>query len=134
VWRALCKPFNSFVAVKLLDLDSINCNLEEIMREVQIMKLVNHENILSLHCSFVNQDKLWVVMPYVKGGSVLNIMKYAFPQVLVLYSIHHWGFEQAADRPPPVTHTTHGQTHPPPTPLSPCLSFLQTLRQIIRSR
>mmetsp|Transcript_35744 Transcript_35744/g.101160 ORF Transcript_35744/g.101160 Transcript_35744/m.101160 type:complete len:686 (-) Transcript_35744:264-2321(-) len=82
VWRALCKPPNSIVAVKLLDLENMSCNLEEIIREAQIMKLVNHENILSLHCSFVHQSDLWMVMPYVKGGSVLNIMKFAHPQGL----------------------------------------------------
>ena len=49
--------------------------------EAQIMKLASHENILSLHCSFVHQKDLWMVMPYVKGGSVLNIMKFAHPQV-----------------------------------------------------
>lgn len=27
VWRSLCKPFNSFVAVKMLDLESMNANL-----------------------------------------------------------------------------------------------------------
>lgn len=54
---------------------------DEIIREAQIMKLIQHENILSLHCSFVHQEHLWMVMPYVKGGSVLNIMKYAYPQV-----------------------------------------------------
>lgn len=45
------------------------------------MKQCHHENILSLHCSFVHQENLWMVMPYVKGGSVLNIMKFAFPKV-----------------------------------------------------
>lgn len=54
---------------------------EEIIQEAKIMKQCHHENILSLHCSFVHQENLWMVMPYVKGGSVLNIMKYAFPKV-----------------------------------------------------
>lgn len=27
VWRALCKPHNVIVAVKLLDLENMNCNL-----------------------------------------------------------------------------------------------------------
>eukprot|EP00193_Tetraselmis_chui_P015556 CAMPEP_0177779678 /NCGR_PEP_ID=MMETSP0491_2-20121128/16740_1 /TAXON_ID=63592 /ORGANISM="Tetraselmis chuii, Strain PLY429" /LENGTH=661 /DNA_ID=CAMNT_0019299283 /DNA_START=435 /DNA_END=2420 /DNA_ORIENTATION=- len=82
VWRALCKPLNVIVAVKLLDLENMNCNLDEIIQEAKIMKQSNHENILSLHCSFVHQENLWMVMPYVKGGSVLNIMKYAFPKGL----------------------------------------------------
>lgn len=27
VWRALCKPYNEVVAVKLLDLENMNCSL-----------------------------------------------------------------------------------------------------------
>ena len=41
------------------------------------MRLQNHPNVLPLHCSFVHQQHLWMVMPYISGGSVLNIMKYS---------------------------------------------------------
>ena len=45
------------------------------------MRQQAHPNVLPLHCSFVHQRNLWMVMPYVAGGSVLNIMKYAYPEV-----------------------------------------------------
>lgn len=51
------------------------------MREAQTMKQLHHGNVLPLHCSFVHKHHLWMVMPYISGGSVLNIMKYAFPEV-----------------------------------------------------
>lgn len=76
VWRAHCKPFDEVVAVKLLDLESVNCSLEEIIREAQTMRQQHHPNVLPLHCSFVHQAQLWMVMPYIAGGSILNIMKY----------------------------------------------------------
>ena len=44
--------------------------------------------VLPLHCSFVHQQNLWMVMPYVAGGSVLNIMKYAYPEVRSWAPIH----------------------------------------------
>jgi len=82
VWRAKVKETGEEIAVKLLDLESVNCSLEEIVREAQTMRQQAHPNVLALHCSFVHDRQLWMVMPYVAGGSVLNIMKYAYPEGL----------------------------------------------------
>ncbi len=78
MFRALCRPLNEIVAVKTIELEGIHSNLAEIMREAKTMRMAQHSNILSLHCSFVTKDNvLWMVMPYVGGGSVLSIMKWA---------------------------------------------------------
>ena len=66
------------VAVKKLDLENMNCSLDEIVREAQTMRSLNHPNLLPLHCSFVHDQHLWMVMPFIEGGSVLNIMRYKF--------------------------------------------------------
>jgi serine/threonine protein kinase len=36
VYRAICKQYNEEVAVKLLDLENMNCSLDEIVREAQV--------------------------------------------------------------------------------------------------
>lgn len=82
VHRALCIPFNEIVAIKVLDLEKCNSNLDEIRREAQTMSLINHPNVLRAHCSFVADKKLWVVMPYMSGGSCLHIMKSVYPDGL----------------------------------------------------
>lgn len=43
------------------------------------MVLSDHPNVLKLHCSFVCDYNLWVVMPYMAGGSCLHILKAAYP-------------------------------------------------------
>lgn len=45
------------------------------------MRLLNHPNVLVLHVSFVHKQHLWMIEPYISGGSMLNIMKYAYPEV-----------------------------------------------------
>jgi len=50
-----------------------------ISREAQIMILIDHPNVLKAHCSFVHGHNLWVVMPYMAGGSCLHIMKSEYP-------------------------------------------------------
>ncbi|KAL0351014.1 UNVERIFIED_CONTAM: Serine/threonine-protein kinase fray2 [Sesamum radiatum] len=80
VYRALCVPLNEIVAIKVLDLEKCNNDLDGIRREVQTMILIDHPNVLRAHCSFTAGHNLWVVMPYMAGGSCLHIMKSAFPE------------------------------------------------------
>ncbi|XP_048128098.1 serine/threonine-protein kinase BLUS1 isoform X2 [Rhodamnia argentea] len=82
VYRALCIPLNETVAIKVLDLEKCNNDLDGIRREVQTMSLINHPNLLRAHCSFTAGHSLWVVMPYMAGGSCLHIMKSAYPEGL----------------------------------------------------
>ncbi|KAK4436742.1 Serine/threonine-protein kinase fray2 [Sesamum alatum] len=82
VHRALCNPLNEIVAVKILDFERNNSDLSNISREAQTMGLVDHPNVLKSHCSFVSDHNLWVVMPYMAGGSCLHILKATHPDGL----------------------------------------------------
>ncbi|GAV78078.1 Pkinase domain-containing protein [Cephalotus follicularis] len=79
VHRALCIPLNEVVAIKILDFERDNTDLSNISREAQTMILVDHPNVLKSHCSFVSDHNLWVVMPFMSGGSCLHILKAAYP-------------------------------------------------------
>ncbi|CAN1779258.1 Serine/threonine-protein kinase fray2 [Linum perenne] len=86
VYRAIYIPSNEVIAVKCLDLDRCNSNLDDIRREAQTMSLVDHPNVIKAFCSFVVDRYLWVIMPFMAEGSCLQLMKIAFPN----------GFEEAA--------------------------------------
>ncbi|KDP25197.1 hypothetical protein JCGZ_20353 [Jatropha curcas] len=86
VYKAIYLPFNDLVAVKCLDLDRCNSNLDDIRREAQTMSLIDHPNVIRAFCSFVVDRNLWVVMPFMDEGSCLHLMKIAYPD----------GFEEAA--------------------------------------
>ena len=59
---------------------------DEIIHEAQTMRSYNHPNVLPLYTSFVHGQELWMVTPFVGGGSVMHIMKYAYPEVSGLIS------------------------------------------------
>ncbi|KAB1200777.1 Serine/threonine-protein kinase fray2 [Morella rubra] len=105
VYRALCVPFNEIVAVKVFDLEKCKNDLsprawrsellilaalcssflvsfaqEAIRQEVQTMTLIEHPNLLRAHCSFATGSSLWIVVPYMAGGSCLHIMESAYPE------------------------------------------------------
>ncbi|XP_060180165.1 serine/threonine-protein kinase BLUS1-like isoform X1 [Lycium barbarum] len=85
VYRTIHSPSNEVVAVKCLDLDRCNSNLDDIRREAQTMSLIGHPNLIKAFCSFVVDHYLWVVMPFMAEGSCLHLMQIAYPD----------GFEEA---------------------------------------
>ncbi|KAK8491655.1 hypothetical protein V6N13_111837 [Hibiscus sabdariffa] len=80
VYRALCIPLDEIVAIKVLDLEKCNNDLDGIRREVLTLSLFDHPNVSRAHCSFTAGHNLWVVMPYMAGGSCLHIMKSDYPE------------------------------------------------------
>ena len=64
----------SNVAIKVLDLENVSTSFEDILQEVQTMKLSDHNNILHCYCSFVESNQLWLVMQYMNLGSCLRVM------------------------------------------------------------
>lgn len=86
VYRAIYIPLNRVVAVKCLDLDRCNSNLDDIRKEAQTMSLIDHPNVIKAFCSFVVDHNLWVIMPFMAEGSCLHLMKIAHPD----------GFEESA--------------------------------------
>ncbi|GJN09323.1 hypothetical protein PR202_ga27322 [Eleusine coracana subsp. coracana] len=79
VYRAIFTPANRVVAVKCLDLDRVNSNLDDVRRETQTMSLIGHPNVIRSYCSFVVDHNLWVIMPFMSEGSCLHLMKIAYP-------------------------------------------------------
>ncbi|KAG5413816.1 hypothetical protein IGI04_001383 [Brassica rapa subsp. trilocularis] len=86
VYRAIYLPTNEVIAVKCLDLDRCNSNLDDVRRESQTMSLIDHPNVIKSFCSFSVDHSLWVVMPFMAQGSCLHLMKTAYSD----------GFEESA--------------------------------------
>ncbi|XP_010439085.1 PREDICTED: serine/threonine-protein kinase fray2-like isoform X1 [Camelina sativa] len=86
VYRAIYLPTNEVVAIKCLDLDRCNSNLDDIRRESQTMSLIDHPNVIKSFCSFSVDHSLWVVMQFMAQGSCLHLMKTAYSD----------GFEESA--------------------------------------
>ncbi|OMO54787.1 hypothetical protein CCACVL1_27568 [Corchorus capsularis] len=84
VYKAECVPLNStIVAIKAIDLDQTKADhFDNIRREAKTMSLLSHPNILNAHCSFTVDRRLWVVMPFMSGGSLQSIISSSFPDGL----------------------------------------------------
>ncbi len=65
------------VAIKIMDLEHICSSFEDILQEVQTMRLCDDPNVLRCYCSFVRGDQLWLVTQYMDKGSCLRVMTVA---------------------------------------------------------
>ncbi|GAA5817360.1 hypothetical protein MFLAVUS_010904 [Mucor flavus] len=88
VYKAIHKPYGKRMALKMIDLDKFERNqIDELRRETALMALSKHPNVLRVYGSFVHGSKLYIVTPFLGGGSCLDIMKTRFPDGLDELSI-----------------------------------------------
>lgn len=76
VWIATEKATRRQVAVKKMDLRKQQ-RRELLFNEVVIMRDYSHPNIVEMHDSFLVGDELWVVMEYLEGGALTEIVTHS---------------------------------------------------------
>merc|ERR1712228_827540 len=79
---------NKKVAVKVIKLETDDdpygdsgdmkpLQIADIQQEAAIMSQLRHANIVSCYTSFVVRDELWLIMPFVSGGSISYILSHS---------------------------------------------------------
>nr|XP_055052582.1 serine/threonine-protein kinase PAK 4 isoform X2 [Misgurnus anguillicaudatus] len=70
---ATVKPTGKLVAVKKMDLRKQQ-RRELLFNEVVIMRDYHHENVVDMYNSYLVGDELWVVMEFLEGGALTDIV------------------------------------------------------------
>lgn len=86
VYRALNWSTGETVAIKQIRLaDLPKAELTTIMQEIDLLKHLNHPNIVKYHNSVRGQDSLYIILEYCENGSLHSICKNfgKFPENLV---------------------------------------------------
>ncbi|KAN0006713.1 hypothetical protein ACTFIU_004904 [Dictyostelium citrinum] len=80
VFKAFCIPLKENVAIKVVELDKMDSQfVKDVIKEVKVMNGNNHPNLIHYHTSFLENNQLWLVMDYLGGGSLADIMKFKYP-------------------------------------------------------
>jgi serine/threonine-protein kinase OSR1/STK39 len=77
VLSGICKSNQQKICIKVMDLENIIISFEEILQEIQMMRLCNDSNILTLHTNFVHKESLWLITQLMDKGSCLRVMNLA---------------------------------------------------------
>lgn len=86
VYSATCPSIGENCAIKILNLDKCENNFDNIQKEIKIMTMCDHPNVIRYYTSFVKGVELWIVMP-LKLGSISYIMQSCFEKGLPEASI-----------------------------------------------
>lgn len=75
MYKAIDKISGNIVAVKKIDLESSEDDIEEIQKEIAILSGCQDSHITTYYGCFVRGYKLWIIMEYLAGGSGLDLLK-----------------------------------------------------------
>ncbi|KAF0987308.1 hypothetical protein HZS_4359 [Henneguya salminicola] len=75
VHRAIDLRTSKVLAVKIIDMEEIDSELEDILKEIRYLSDCCSDYITEYYTSYACTHKLWIIMEYVGGGSVLQILQ-----------------------------------------------------------
>ncbi|KAI4731866.1 Pkinase-domain-containing protein [Aureobasidium sp. EXF-10728] len=75
VYKAVEKATGDLVAIKHIDLEGSDDDIQEIQQEISLLSTCLSEHVTRYKASFVRGTKLWIVMEYLGGGSCLDLLK-----------------------------------------------------------
>lgn len=78
VYSAVCLSNNKELAIKIIDLEENQIELEFLYKEVSFWSSSQHPNIVSYYGSFTAGSVIYILMEYLSYGSLHDIMRYNF--------------------------------------------------------
>ncbi|KAL9298029.1 hypothetical protein ACSQ67_023925 [Phaseolus vulgaris] len=75
VYKGFDKELNKEVAIKVIDLEESEDEIEDIQKEISVLSQCRSAYITEYYGSFLNQTKLWIIMEYMAGGSVADLLQ-----------------------------------------------------------
>ncbi|ONI12636.1 hypothetical protein PRUPE_4G176700 [Prunus persica] len=75
VYKGFDKELNKEVAIKVIDLEESEDEIEDIQKEISVLSQCRSPYITEYYGSYLNQTKLWIIMEYMAGGSVADLLQ-----------------------------------------------------------
>ncbi|KAJ0744322.1 putative protein kinase STE-STE20-YSK family [Helianthus annuus] len=75
VYKGFDKELNKEVAIKVIDLEESEDEIEDIQKEIAVLQQCRSQYITEYYGSYLHQTKLWIIMEYMAGGSVADLIQ-----------------------------------------------------------
>ncbi|KAI9144877.1 kinase-like domain-containing protein [Paraphysoderma sedebokerense] len=75
VWKGIHKPTGNTVAIKFINLEDAEDDIEDIHQEIKMLSQCDSDYVTKYYGSYVKGSTLWIVMEFLAGGSCADILK-----------------------------------------------------------
>lgn len=75
MYKGYDKKTRDPVAIKVIDLESAEDEVDDIMLEITILSQLSSAHVTRYYGSYLKGSKLWIVMEYCQGGSCADLMR-----------------------------------------------------------
>ncbi|KAK9467068.1 kinase-like domain-containing protein [Lipomyces arxii] len=75
VYRAIDRRTGKAVAIKIIDLETADDDVDDIVQEIKILSQMKSPYVTRYYGSYLNGAKLWIVMEFCGGGSCADLLK-----------------------------------------------------------
>ena len=69
------KNNQEYVLKKIIIKNMKQKHQKEAIKEVQILRKVNHPNIIKYYTSFIDEEYIYIIMEYAQGGDLQHVIK-----------------------------------------------------------
>ncbi|EAS28775.3 STE/STE20/YSK protein kinase [Coccidioides immitis RS] len=75
VYKGVDKRTGQAVAIKIIDVENADDEVEDIIQEISILSELNSPYVTKYHGSYLKGSDLWIIMEFCSGGSCSDLMR-----------------------------------------------------------